>query len=45
MRLVRFLTGCIDDKQQAVSTICNHQVIKNAALRIRKEGVAQAPRG
>jgi len=45
MRFIGFLAGCIDDKQQMVSTICDHQVIKNSASCIGKEGVPQLPRG
>ena len=45
MRFIRFLAGCIDDKQQIISErICHHHVVENAALCVRKEGVAQATR-
>jgi hypothetical protein len=45
MRFIRFLAGGIDDEQQIIPTICDYQVIKNAAKRVREEGIAQAPRG
>ena len=45
MRFVRFLAGCIDNKHQMIPPVSDHQVIKNAAKRVREEGIAQASRG
>ena len=44
MRFIGFLAGCVDDKEQMVSTICDHQVVKNSASCIGEEGVALTPR-
>jgi len=44
MRFIRRLAGGIDDEQEIVPAICDHQIIKNAAMRIREEGIAQAAR-
>src|SRR5262245_25219499 len=44
MRLIRFLTGRIDDKQQIVSEIGHHDVVKDPTLLARKEGIALSAR-
>jgi hypothetical protein len=38
--ILRFV-GCIDDDQQMITAICHHHIVKNAAMRVREEGIAQ----
>src|SRR5262245_12237279 len=44
MRLISFLTGCIDYKQQIVSEIGHHDVVKDPTLLVGQEGIALSAR-
>jgi hypothetical protein len=43
MFFIRRFAGCIDDDQQIITAICDHQIIKNAAMRVREESITQPP--
>ena len=37
---VRFLAGCIDDEQESVAEVADHQIVENSAILICKESIA-----
>ena len=45
MRLVVGLAGGIDDQEQMVAEICNHQVVQNAAILACELRIALPSRG